>query len=119
MVRLICLNGLVVGSASQDFRIAHKGQVEDQVIEAAIRVLHGLDTVDAAVDEMKSIELDRDEERAFAHAALRLRHGDAGTGTDAEGQAPAPVTADQYLEARRPEDFGHNLWLVTQRCRST
>jgi hypothetical protein len=115
LLRLICLNGLVVGSASHDIRIAHRGQVEDQVIEGAIRVLQGFETVDATVDEMKSIELDSDEEQAFAHAALRLRYRGAGTGTGAEGQARTPVTADQYLEARRPEDLGHSLWVVTQR----
>ena len=28
----------------------------------------------------------------------------------AEGQPPAPVTAEQLIEARRPEDQGNSLW---------
>ena len=32
-----------------------------------------------------------------------------------EGEPPAPVTAEQLIEARRPEDFGNSLWTTFQR----
>ncbi len=32
-----------------------------------------------------------------------------------EGQPPAPVTAEQLIEARRPEDLGHSLWVSMNR----
>ena len=50
---------------------------------------------------MKALDLKPDEERAFATAALALRYGER-----TEGQPPAPITAEQLIEARRPEDLG-------------
>jgi len=103
--RFVCCNGLVCGSVSNDIRIPHKGNVQDEVIEGAFRVLDDFEAVDASTDAMKSLTLNRDEERAFATAALALRYGEGS-----EGQPPAPITAQQLVEARRPEDLGHTLW---------
>ncbi|MEO8806653.1 MAG: hypothetical protein ABI433_11260 [Burkholderiaceae bacterium] len=43
-------------------------------------------------------------------AALALRYGER-----AAGQPAAPVTAEQLIEARRPEDLGHSLWVSMNR----
>jgi hypothetical protein len=111
--RFVCHNGLVVGDIAHDIRVPHKGAVEDEVIEGAFRVLEDFETVDASIDEMKAIELKPDEERAFATAALALRFGERG-----EGQPPAPISAEQLIEARRPEDVGRSLWLGLQRIQA-
>jgi hypothetical protein len=108
--RFVCFNGLVVGSVSNDIRIPHKGNIQDDVIEGAFRVLDDFEAVDASTDGMKALTLNVDEERAFATAALALRYGERG-----EGQPPAPITVDQLIEARRPEDLGHSLWTTFQR----
>ena len=99
--RFVCCNGLVVGSVANDIRIPHKGNVRDEVIEGAFRVLEDFEAVDASADSMKALTLQPDEERAFATAALTLRYGERS-----EGQPPAPITAEQLIEARRPEDLG-------------
>jgi hypothetical protein len=103
--RFVCCNGLVCGSVANDIRIPHKGNVQDDVIEGAFRVLDDFEAIDASTDAMKSLTLDPDEERAFATAALMLRYGERTA-----GQPPAPITVDQLIEARRPEDFGRSLW---------
>ena len=108
--RFICCNGLVVGEVVDDIRIAHKGNVKGEVIEGAIRVLDQFEAIDASVDAMQALTLRPEEETAFATAALALRFGERG-----EGQAPAPITAEQLNEARRPEDLGHSLWNLLQR----
>ena len=108
--RFVCCNGLVVGDVSNDIRIPHKGNIRDDVIEGAFRVLEDFETVDASTDGMKALTLQPEEQRAFATAALALRYGERG-----EGEPPAPVTADQLIEARRPEDFGASLWTTFQR----
>ncbi|NUZ08268.1 DUF932 domain-containing protein [Piscinibacter koreensis] len=108
--RFVCCNGLVVGSVTNDIRIPHKGNIQHEVIEGAFRVLDDFQAVDASIDGMKALELSREEERAYATAALTLRFGERS-----EGQPPAPVTPDQLLEARRPEDVGHSVWSVFQR----
>jgi len=106
----VCSNGLVVGKVVDDIRVPHRGNIQGEVIEGAIRVLDQFEAIDASVDGMKALTLKPDEERAFATAALALRFGERG-----EGQPPAPITAEQLNEARRPEDAGHSLWNLMQR----
>ncbi len=108
--RYVCCNGLVVGTVANDIRIPHKGRIQDEVIEGAFRVLEDFEAVDASTDAMKTLTLQPEEERAFATAALALRYGERG-----EGEAPAPVSAEQLIEARRPEDLDHSLWTTFQR----
>jgi len=110
MFRFVCCNGLVVGNVIDDIRIPHKGNIQGEVIEGACRVLDQFDAVETSTEAMKSLTLKPEEERAFATAALALRFGERG-----EGQPPAPVTAEQLIEARRPEDIGHSLWTTFQR----
>ena len=101
---------MVVGTVSNDIRIPHKGNIQDDVIEGAFRVLEDFEAVDVSIDGMKSLQLKDDEERAFATAALALRYGERS-----EGRPPAPITAEQLIEARRPEDLGHSLWTTFER----
>ncbi len=110
VLRYVCCNGLVVGDITNDIRIAHKGRIEDEVIEGAFPVLEDFEAVDASIDGMKALTLQPEEEHAFATAALALRFGER-----TEDQPPAPVTAEQLVEARRPEDLGHSLWTTFQR----
>jgi hypothetical protein len=108
--RFVCCNGLVCGTVSNDIRIPHKGNVQGEVIEGAFRVLEDFEAIDNATETMKALALDQGEERAFATAALALRYGERS-----DGQPPAPITVEQLLEARRPEDLGHSLWTTFQR----
>ena len=80
------------------------------MIEGAFRVLDDFEAVDASIDAMKALELKPEEERALATAALALCYGERS-----EGQPPAPVTAEQLIEARRPEYLGHSLRTTFQR----
>ena len=86
--RFVCCNGLVVGDVCNDIRIPHKGNAKGEVIEGAFRVLDDFEAVDGSIDDMKSITLKPEEQRAFATAALTLRYGER-----TEGQPPAPITA--------------------------
>jgi len=110
MFRFVCCNGLVVGDIVEDIRIPHKGNVQNDVIEGAFRVLDDFERVDASAESMKALTLEPDEETAFATAALALRFGDRS-----EGQPAAPITPAQLIEARRPEDLEHSLWATFQR----
>ena len=111
--RFVCCNGLVVGTVSNDIRIAHKGNIQGEVIEGAFRVLDDFEAVDASTEGMKALDLKPEEERAFATAALALRYGE-----QTDGQPPAPITVDQLTEARRFDDTGRSLWLALNRVQS-
>jgi hypothetical protein len=110
VIRYVCCNGLVVGDIAHDIRVPHRGDIHGEVIEGAFRVLEDFEAVDTSIDGMKSMQLKDDEQRAFATAALALRYGER-----VEGQPAAPVTAEQLIEARRPEDLGHSLWVSMNR----
>ena len=110
MFRFVCCNGLVVGKVVEKIRIPHKGNIQGEVIEGAFRVLEEFETVDASTEGMKALTLKPEEEAAFATAALALRFGER-----TEDQPPPPITAEQLIEARRPEDLGHSLWTTFQR----
>ena len=110
LFRFICTNGMVVGDVSHDIRIQHKGDVRGEVIEGAFRVLDDFEAVGQSTEAMKAIELRPEEERAFARAALALRYGER-----AEGQTPAPITAEQLMQVRRPQDAGNSIWTNLQR----
>jgi hypothetical protein len=114
MFRFVCCNGLVVGEVVDDIRIPHKGNIQSKVIEGAFRVLDEFEQVEAHTEAMKALQLEPPEEIAFATAALALRFGERGV-EETGGHRPAPVTAEQLIEARRPEDIGHSLWTTFQR----
>ena len=116
MFRFVCCNGLVVGEVVDDIRIPHKGNIQGEVIEGAFRVLDEFEAVNEHTEAMKALQLQQPEEIAFATAALALRFGER-TVEEGGGHAPAPVTAEQLIEARRPEDVGHSLWTTFQRIR--
>lgn len=114
LLRFVCCNGLVVGEVVEDIRIPHKGNVQGEVIEGAFRVLDEFEQVNEHTEAMKALQLQPPEEIAFATAALALRFGERGVEATG-GHRPAPVTAEQLIEARRPEDIGHSLWTTFQR----
>jgi hypothetical protein len=114
MFRFVCCNGLVVGEVVQDIRIPHKGNIQGEVIEGAFRVLDEFAEVEEHTDAMKALQLQPPEEIAFATAALALRFGERGV-EETGGHRPAPITAGQLIEARRPEDLDHSLWTTFQR----
>ena len=100
----------MVGAISNDIRIPHKGDIQHQVIDGAVRVLDDFRAVDDSVQAMKALTLRADEQQAFATGALVLRYGER-----TEGQPPAPITAAQLNEPRRTEDAGDSLWSTFQR----
>ena len=114
MFRFVCCNGLVVGEVVQDIRIPHKGNIQGEVIDSAFRVLDQFEAVGEHTEAMKALQLQPPEEIAFATAALALRFGER-TVEEFGGHRPAPVTSEQLIEARRPEDLGHSLWNTFQR----
>lgn len=107
VLRFVCSNGLVCGEVLSDIRVRHSGNVVDNVIEGACRVMEDFELVDAQKDGMKALTLNAGEQAAFARAALALRY-DPQAGS-------APVTEQQVLQAKRMEDRGDDLWRTFNR----
>lgn len=105
--RFVCANGLVCGNVMNDIRFRHSGNVTDDVIEGACRVLEDFELIETQKEEMKAVELTYAEQLAFARASLALRYdGDPDT---------SPVTEEQILAAQRKEDKGPDLWRTFNR----
>ena len=104
MFRFVCSNGLIAGDMFNNIKVRHSGNVVDDVIEGATRVLEDAKQIGSRIDEYKAITLDRDEQLAFARSALQLRWGDE-----------QPVVAGSMLRASRWQDQQNDLWTVYNR----
>jgi len=102
--RFVCANGLIAGDVQNDIRVRHSGNVVDDVIEGATRVLDNLELTNSSIDSFKSTKLEFEEQLVFANSALQLRWGDN-----------APVVAESLLRTRRFEDQKSDLWTTFNR----
>ena len=105
--RFVCCNGMVCGDTLNEIRVPHKGDIVDNVIEGAFRVVQDFERIDGQIDGMKSLPLNSAEQLAFAHAALALKYDPL--------TEPAPITEQQILEPKRREDLGNDLWTTFNR----
>lgn len=103
--RFVCCNGMVCGDVSHDIRIPHKGQVQDDVINGACRIIQDFERVDGVIDAMRHTVLDTVEQYELSRSMLALRYG-----TNEQGGVKAPVAADAPLTRQRLEDIGSDLW---------
>jgi len=101
MFRAICDNGLVAGNVAGDFRIAHRGNIGDNVIDGCIRIVDDLEQIMGRVDTYQSKILALTDQREFAARAMELKWGDK-----------RPFDSEHLLSARRHEDAHANLWNV-------
>jgi hypothetical protein len=109
MFRFVCQNGMVCGDITSDLRVPHKGNVVDRVIEGVYTVLDGFDRAIEQREGMKDVVLARDEQNAFATAALALRYDPQ------DDESTAPIEAAQLLRPRRFEDRTDDLWTTFNR----
>lgn len=105
--RLVCSNGMVVGSTHASFKVPHRGNIIDDVIEGSYRIVEDTALLGSVIDEWKGIQLDGPEQMALAHAAAKLRF------PDADADKVAVVT--QLNTPRRADDVGRDLWTTFNR----
>ncbi len=93
--RFVCQNGMICGDTVEDIRVPHRGNIVDNVIDAAYTIIDGFDAASESMETMKSTTLALPEAEAFAIAALSLKYDDVDK---------APVAAARLLDARRYND---------------
>jgi len=112
LFRMICSNGLITCENGEMQRVAHKGDIINNVIEGAYRIIENNALIEAHANEMTKIQLNSSEQIAFAEAALELRFN----AKDEEGNLKAaPVTPSLVNSARRMADQGNDLWKTFNR----
>ena len=103
--RLICSNGLIVGTEDTRQTVRHSGDALGEVIEGATRIVEDFEQVACDIDLMKGTRLPEPLKLAFANAAIEARFaGDE-----------KPVTAEQVLRPRRHADIGDDTWAIFNR----
>lgn len=108
LFRVVCTNGLIVSrGAFPAFCVSHRGNIVDDVVAGALKLAERFDGLAEQVERMEQRQLFKDEQLAFAEAALRLRFPEPAE----SGMQPA-----QLLACRRSEDVGDDLWRVYNRC---
>lgn len=103
--RLVCSNGLVVGREDTTHKIRHTGNAVGDVIDVACRIVDEFDVVSQDIELMKSRQLDKPLQLAFAEAALAARFD----------SVDKPLTAAQVLQPRRQADMPNDTWTVFNR----
>lgn len=107
LYRCVCSNQMCVpDSMVNSHRVRHTGHTMDDVIEGVFTVIEDLPQVMEVSQEMRSIELKPEQQRAFAAAAWELK----GTNTKL-----MPSTIAGLLQPRRYEDRGNDLWSTMNR----
>jgi Domain of unknown function (DUF932) len=110
LFRIACSNSLVaLVNTMDDVKVGHTGSIEKvqhKVIEGTYRVLDNAQAALAAPQDWSQIQLNRDEQMAFAEAAHVLRFEDADK---------APVEPAKLLTAQRREDTASDTWTVFNR----
>jgi Domain of unknown function (DUF932) len=105
MMRLACLNGLMVKSDKFDsVRVPHFGNIIDMVLEGTTWVAKELPRVQKVAIDWDQRKLTVKQQMEFATRAL-----------DISFHSNHPITAEQLLTARRGDDDGATLWKTYNR----
>lgn len=107
LFRAVCTNGLIVSvGAFPALCVAHRGDIVDEVVTAALEASERFEMLAGRVERMEQRRLDRDEQLNFAGKALGLRYPEP----EMAGMQPS-----QLLGSRRAEDVSDDLWTVFNR----
>lgn len=106
LYRLVCSNGLVVGSTIESYRQKHIGDFDvNELIQNIHNMSNRLPDVANLVVKMKETKLDIQQQLDFANFAIQLRYPDK----------PNKLSTTTVLTPRRTNDVGNNVWSVYNR----
>jgi hypothetical protein len=105
LYRVVCTNGLIASTGNvAGYRIAHRGDVVDEVVGRALELAERFGELAAQVERMEARRMHKDEQIELAERAVQLRWPDPST----SGLQPS-----QLLTCRRLADTRDDLWTTT------
>lgn len=102
--RVLCANGMVVGSRWGGISVPHKGDVAQRVLDETFKLIEGQKVLFDTIDMMRKKDMPEELQMDFAGKAMQIRYDDA-----------RPFAAEQLLNIRRQDDAARNLWTVLNR----
>lgn len=104
LFRVVCTNGLIVSAgAFPSFRVAHRGDIVEEVVASALDISKRFGVLAAQVERMEQRLLPKDEQIGFAERALAVRF---------QEPLKSGIQPAQLLTCRRVDDLGSDLWSV-------
>jgi hypothetical protein len=122
--RLVCTNGLIKGDEVSRISVYHKGQDDlENIIRASYKIVEMGQEIMGQVAQMKQIMLDEAERLLLAKFAMMARFDiepeideenvvEGSLATPADNK-PVIWQPQDFLRRRRQEDYGNDLWTVT------
>lgn len=105
--RFVCQNGMITGDTVEDVRVPHRGNITNNVIDAAYRIMDNFGNAQESIESMKGTVLALPEAEIFAESALMVKYDD---------EEKVPITPAQLLKPRRAADANKNdLWTTFNR----
>lgn len=109
LFRVVCCNGLTVADSTfQTMSIRHMGYADAKVKDAIENLCDTIPMITDRVKEFQAIELTKDEQGVFAHAALIAKYGDIDK-PDEDGNKRA-FDVPRLLAPVRTQDVTSTLW---------
>jgi hypothetical protein len=104
LYRVQCRNGLIVSEgAFAVFRVAHRGDILEELVRAAVRTAENFEALGMQVRRLEAITLSESQRFDFATRAAALRF---------PGGAPSGFDPAGLLTPRREEDRGASAWVT-------
>lgn len=101
---MVCTNGLIVSLGDfPSFRVAHRGNVVDEVVSSAVDISERFGVLASRVERMEQTFLPKEDQIAFAGRALAVRFHDP---------SQCGILPVQLLSCRRVDDLGNDLWSI-------
>jgi hypothetical protein len=101
--RLVCSNGLVVGSTFESVTLRHTGMILQEIDGAIEKMVAQVKKLDAALERMKSVTLTHEQVAKFYDEAVKVRYGDKASFRHVE------------VTSRRTADDANDLFTVYNR----
>jgi hypothetical protein len=100
--RAVCRNGLVICDGTFPvWRVAHRGNILDELISAAVQMTERFEALAAQVERMERTVLEPERRVVFATQAAEIRYPDG---------RPHGLDPAKLLIPRRAEDVGDDAW---------
>jgi hypothetical protein len=102
--RMVCSNGCIVGNMDDTYKVMHRGNIMDAVIEGTYKVVEGSARVMQTVEEMKGIELSRSERLLLSEYTMKARFETDEEAQENGTQALIPYQPADFLRIHRWDD---------------
>lgn len=99
MFRVVCANGLIVGSSIYGISVPHIGEVAKNVVQASLQIAESMGEMESVVERMRTHALAYERAMGFAEHAMDIRY-----------KEERPFKAELLLERRRAGDAHDDLW---------